>query len=214
MRGVASGARRVKNRYGSTLEILSHVRLWYVEKETRDLVRIQQCELLDSLNKAQCDYGLATGLAAVSEIAEMVLPEHEVAESMFRLILLTGREIERRGSWALPLCYFTFWTVRLAGWLPRFDVCSTCGEAFGRRNAYQAGWFPGLACEDHRRSGMKPVSPEARELTVQFTRTSLESLGFGPEFDPSIRELREAGFNWIEHQAERKLRTREMLETP
>ena len=43
MRGVASGARRMKNRYGSTLEVLSHVQLWYVEKETRDLVRIQQC---------------------------------------------------------------------------------------------------------------------------------------------------------------------------
>src|SRR6266478_5907688 len=47
LRGVAGGARRVKNRYGSTLEILSHVQLWYVERETRDLVRIQQCELLE-----------------------------------------------------------------------------------------------------------------------------------------------------------------------
>src|SRR6201981_47719 len=43
LRGVASGARRIKNRYGSTLEVLSHVQLWYVERETRDLVRIQQC---------------------------------------------------------------------------------------------------------------------------------------------------------------------------
>ena len=41
LRGVAGGARRVKNRYGSTLEVLSHVQIWYVEKETRELVRIQ-----------------------------------------------------------------------------------------------------------------------------------------------------------------------------
>jgi DNA repair protein RecO (recombination protein O) len=213
MRGVAAGARRIKNRYGSTLEILSHVQLWYVEKETRDLVRIQQCELLESLNKAQSDYGLATGLAAVSEIAEQVLPEHEVSEAMFRLILLTAREIERRASWTLPLGYFTFWTVRLAGWLPRFDGCSTCGKPFGKENAYQADWFPGLLCEEHRRSGMKPVSPQARELAERFTRTSLDKLELGPELDQPIRELREAGFNWIEHHVERKLRTREMLET-
>jgi DNA repair protein RecO (recombination protein O) len=213
MRGVAAGARRIKNRYGSTLEILSHVQLWYVEKETRDLVRIQQCELLESLNKAQSDYGLATGLAAVSEIAEQVLPEHEVSEPMFRLILLTAREIERRASWTLPLAYFTFWTVRLAGWLPRFDACSTCGKPFGKENAYQADWFPGLLCEEHRRSGMKPVSPQARELAERFTRTSLDKLELGPELDQPIRELREAGFNWIEHHVERKLRTREMLET-
>src|SRR5205814_9184571 len=99
LRGVASGARRVKNRYGSTLEVLSHVQLWYVERETRDLVRIQQCELLESFHKAQSDYGLSTGLAAISEIAERVLPEQEAAEPMFRLLLLCAREIERRGSW-------------------------------------------------------------------------------------------------------------------
>src|SRR5450432_4918844 len=66
MRGVAAGARRVKNRYGSTLQLMSHVQLWYVEKETRELVRLQQCELLESLTKSQSDYGLSTGLAAVS----------------------------------------------------------------------------------------------------------------------------------------------------
>jgi hypothetical protein len=54
----------------------------------------------------------------------MVLPDHEAAEPMFRLILLTTREVERTGGWALPLSYFAFWTVRLGGWLPRFDRCS------------------------------------------------------------------------------------------
>src|SRR5271154_5536418 len=72
MRGVAAGARRLKNRYGSTLELLAHVQLWYSEKETRELVRIQQCELLESLNKSQSDYELSTGLAIVSEISELV----------------------------------------------------------------------------------------------------------------------------------------------
>jgi recombinational DNA repair protein (RecF pathway) len=184
-----------------------------VEKETRDLVRIQQCELLESLNKSQSDYALSTGLAAVSEIVEMVLPEHEVSESMFRLILLTAREIERRASWPLALGYFAYWTVRLAGWLPRFDACATCGKAFGKQNAYQADWLPGLLGEEHRRSGMKPVSFEARELAELFARTSLDKLELGADFDPQVRELREAGFNWIEHHAEKKLRTREMLET-
>ena len=85
VRGVAGGARRVKNRYGSTLEVLSHVQIWYVAKETRELVRIQQCELLESFHKAQSNYELSTGLAVISEAAELVLPDHEVAEPMFRL---------------------------------------------------------------------------------------------------------------------------------
>src|SRR5256886_17288952 len=67
--------------YGSTLEVLSHVQIWYVERETRELVRIQQAELLESFHKAQSNYSLSTGLAVISEISELILPEHEVSEA-------------------------------------------------------------------------------------------------------------------------------------
>jgi len=214
MRGVAAGARRLKNRYGSTLELLSHAQLWYIERETRDLVRIQQAELLESFYKAQSDYGLSTGLALISEIAEQVLPEHEVSEAMFRLILLTVREIERRNNGALPLSYFSFWTVRLAGWLPRFNACAICGKLFGKQPAYQAATHPGLLCEEHRRSGMKPVSFEGRELAERFAGESLDRFDAAIETAPEVKELREAGLNWIEHHTERALKTRELLETP
>jgi DNA repair protein RecO (recombination protein O) len=213
MRGVAAGARRIKNRYGSTLQLLSHVQIWYVERETRDLVRIQQADLLESFNKAQSDYSLSTSLALVSEVMESVLPEHEVNEAMFRLVLLTAREIERLGNSALAVSYFAFWAVRLAGWLPRFDVCAVCGQPFGKSNAYQAVHHPGLLDEEHRRPGMKAVSLEARELAEVFSKQRLDQLNVALGTLPGAKELREAGLNWIEHHTERKLATRELLET-
>lgn len=213
MRGVAAGARRINNRYGSTLQLLSHVQLWYVEKETRDLVRIQQCEPLESFNKSQSDYFLSTGLAVVSEVAELVLPEREVSEPMFRLMLLTTREIERTSEWELPLSYFAFWTVRLGGWLPRFDRCANCAKAFGTRTAHFASWEPGLLCEDCRRSSMFGLSPAARELAERFTGESLDRMELQSELVPALKQLREAALGWIEHHTERKLGTRQLLES-
>jgi DNA repair protein RecO (recombination protein O) len=213
VRGVAAGARRVKNRYGSTLEVLSHVQIWYVEKETRELVRIQQCELLESFHKAQSNYELSTGLAVISETAELVLPDHEVAEPMFRLILLAVREIERTGDWALPLSYFAFWTVRLGGWLPRFDHCAQCGAEFGTGAAYHAPWEPGLLCEKCRRPGMKPLHLEARQLAERFTGERLDQMVTQNTSSIALSELREAALNWIEHHSDRKLKTRALLET-
>jgi DNA repair protein RecO (recombination protein O) len=212
IRGVAAGARRVKNRFGATLEALSHVQLWYVEKETRELVRIQQCELLESFHKAQSDYSLSTGLAVVSETAELVLPEHEAADPMFRLILLTVREIERRGGWSLPLSYFAFWTVRLGGWLPRFDRCSICARACGDQPAYHAAWDPGLLCEKCRRSGMKPLDRAGRELAERFAGERLDQIEDAEPLRHAAGQLREAGLNWIEHHTDRKLKTRGLLE--
>ena len=213
VRGVASGARRLKNRYGSTLELLSHVQLWYVEKETRDLVRIQQAETLESFHRAQSDYGLSTGLAVVSEISELVLPEHEVSESMFRLILLTAREVERTGDWALPLSYFAFWTVRLGGWLPRFDRCASCNSPFGTQPAFYHPLQPGLFCEKCRRTGMKTLHHEARALAERFTGERLDRIAFDKAIQGSAKELREASLAWIEHYLERRLATRTLLET-
>ena len=212
IRGVAGGARRLKNRYGSSLELLSHVQIWYVEKETRDLVRIQQCELLESFHKAQADYGLSTGLAVVSEISERVLPEQEVAEPMFRLLLLTAREIERRSDWKLPLAYFAFWTVKLGGWMPPLDRCASCGKQFGEGPAFQSALFDGLHCEDCRKPGMKPISREGREFGRRFA-AKLEEISIAPAQETPLREFRETLFNWIELNTERKLFTREMLET-
>jgi DNA repair protein RecO (recombination protein O) len=213
VRGVAAGARRLKNRYGSTLEALSHVQIWYVENETRDLVRIQQCDLLESFHKAQSDYGLSTGLAVVSEVSELVLPEHEVAEPMFRLILLTVREIDRTADWAVPLSYFAFWTVRLGGWLPRFDRCSSCGTPFGSQAAYYASWDDELLCEKCKRSGMRALHLAARQLRGAFAGERLDEMENTALLKAAATELREAALSWIEYHTERKLATRALLES-
>jgi DNA repair protein RecO (recombination protein O) len=214
VRGVAGGARRIKNRYGSTLEILSHVQIWYAERETRDLVRIQQCELLESFNKAQSDYGLSTGLAVVSEISELILPEREVAEPMFRLILLTAREIERTADWALPVSYFAFWAVRLGGFLPRFDRCSLCGVPFESHAAFHASWEPGLVCERERRQGMRALHLPARQLAGTFAAQRLDRIQSSEPQKAAAKELREAALDWIEQHTERRVSTRTLLETP
>ncbi|HVO58832.1 MAG TPA: DNA repair protein RecO [Dongiaceae bacterium] len=212
LRGVASGARKLKNRYGSTLEVLSHVQLWYVERETRDLVRIQQCDLLESFHRAQSDYGLSTGLALISEIAERVLPEQEAAEAMFRLLLLCAREVERRGAWQLPLAYFAFWTVRLGGWLPPLDRCAGCGKPLGEA-AFHSPQFAGLLCEQDRRPGARPIGKRGRELAEYFAGRKLDQIELPEADSKALGELREAALSWIEFHTERKLQTREFLET-
>jgi DNA repair protein RecO (recombination protein O) len=213
LRGVAAGARRIKNRYGSTLEILSHVQLRYVERETRDLVRIQECELLESFHRSQSDYQLSTGLALVSEIAERTLPEQEVGEPMFRLLLLTAREVERRGSWELPLAYFAFWTVKLGGYLPPLERCANCGSALGEHPGFHFGQAGGPYCENCRKPGMRPVGKSGRDLASVLASKRLDALELSPESQKPLKELREALLDWIEHHVERRLQTREFLET-
>src|ERR1700761_2566001 len=124
VRGVAAGAKRTKSRFGSTLERLSHVRIWYYEKETRDLVRISQCEIIESFLDVFRDYATSVVLGLFSEITEGVLPEREASDANFRLLLLATQTVKHTGKTELPLAYFSLWTVKLGGWMPAVDRCA------------------------------------------------------------------------------------------
>ncbi len=161
VRGVARGARLTKSRFGSTLEMLAYIRIWYFERETRELVRINQCELIESFMDVQRDYSSAIALALVSEITDSVLGEREAADAQFRLILLTARAIRTHGPSQVVLAYFSLWTARLGGWLGPLDRCSSCGRALNLETAFHSQGFAELYCADCSDEWMKPISKEA-----------------------------------------------------
>ena len=131
---------------------------------------------------------------------------------MFRLVLLTVREIERTADWRLPLAYFSFWTVRLGGYLPQFGRCASCAAAFGAGPAFHAPWEAGLFCEKCRRSGMRPLHVEGRKLAECFAREKLDQIESARAMR-AMEELREAALDWIEQHTEKRLGTRRLLET-
>ena len=210
LRGVARGARRTKSRFGSTLETLSHIRIWFYERETRELVRINQCELIESFLETQREYETGLALALVSEITEAVLPEREASDAMFRLVLLTARAIAARKSGDFPLAYFNLWTVRLGGWLPGLERCIKCGREVKREPVYLGVGRPGLRCGNCRTPGWRVLSAKALELALTMLRAKLEALNEQEWPKEAAIELNQYFMDVIEHQVERKLTTRQL----
>jgi DNA repair protein RecO (recombination protein O) len=208
MRGVAGGARRTKSRFGSTLEIFSYVRIWFYERETRDLVRINQCELIESFLEVQRDYAVSLALALVSEVTEAVLGEHEVAEPNFRLLLLIARAIKAGAKLPLALAYFAFWTVRLGGWMPALDRCSRCGAALIDRASMARS---GLFCPSCILPGQRAISQEALQLARCMAGEKLEQLMKADLAAANVDEVKDHMLNLIELHIEKKLQTRKML---
>ncbi len=211
LRGVATGARKPKSRFGSTLEPFSYVRMWFYERETRDLVRINQCELIESFLDAQRDYPASVTFALVSEATEAVLGEREVAEPNFRLILVTARAIKAGAKLPLALAYFAFWTVRLGGWLPALDRCTRCGATFHNTRAY-LGRSGGLFCPNCTHPGQWVISKEALHLMRRMSGEKLEELMKADLPVATADEVKNHMLNLIEQHIEKKLQTRKMLD--
>jgi DNA repair protein RecO (recombination protein O) len=211
MRGVARGARRPKSRFGSTLEALSHVQIWFYERETRELVRINQCELIESFLDVQKDYERGLALALLSEISEAVLPDHEPSDAAFRLLLHTAQGLKTGRDSELCLTYFALWTVRLGGWLPQLDRCARCEGEFGNEGVHASPDYMGLACGRCRQPGMSALPARSLAQARQMLEQRLDRLKESKEGAGALGDLREYLLDVIEYHAEKKLSARRML---
>ena len=87
LRGVARRARRPKSNFGSGLERLSHATVSYYQKENRELVSLNSCELMQSQFTLASNYESSVALDYLAEITEQLLPPNETNERHFRLLI-------------------------------------------------------------------------------------------------------------------------------
>src|SRR4029077_13996955 len=180
---------------------------------TRELVRINQCELIESFMDVQRDYLSSIGLALVSEITDSVLGEREAADAQFRLILLTARAIRTHGPSQVVLAYFCLWTARLGGWLGPLDRCSHCGRAIHVETAFYSPGFWELLCSECRDEWMKPISKEALSVgDVALSGTLDRLLKENPPIGPA-KEILSYPLDVLEGDIEKKLISRKTFET-
>jgi hypothetical protein len=76
------------------------------------------------------------------------------------------------------------------------------------------GQAAGLSCEKCGKPGMRPLGKGGRDLARYFAGSRLDEIELPAETKKPMAELREAVLDWIEHHVERRLQTREFLETP
>ena len=123
MRGVARRARRPKNSFGSGLERLSHATVSYYQKENRELVNLNSCELVHSQFALASGYESSVALDYLAEVSEQLLPPHEANERHFRLLAAVLDFLRQGGNAWTAVTYFALWAVRLAGFLPDVRMC-------------------------------------------------------------------------------------------
>src|SRR5438093_8681411 len=128
-RGVAKNARQSRRRFGGGLEPLTCGRVSYVERERRDLVRIDYVEPTRSPLSA-VEGGALEYVGYCAELLDQWAPEADPNEPLFRLgtstveAIAAGVPIVRLGR------YFEYWLLRLQGVYQRSDRLSAEAQAF------------------------------------------------------------------------------------
>jgi len=235
LRGVARRARRPKSAFGAGLERLSQVRLAYYQRETRELVNLDSCELIRSQFGLVADYAAGVALDFIAEICEHLLPPEESNEKFFRLVAAVldslhqsrdwresateGRDsaLSRQGAVWRGATYFSLWAVRLSGWLPALDACLACGSVLEHTDrAFFSRASTGLVCEHCRRAtgggGNWELTAQSRALAAEMLRKPVSQIAETGWSAETAADLRRFLVQQIETHVERRLITARILE--
>ncbi|MFB3815148.1 MAG: DNA repair protein RecO [Terriglobales bacterium] len=211
LRGVARSALKSRKRFGGALEPLTIVRLYWEDRERRELARIDSCDVLASPLTDAVDYPRAVALGHVAEVLDELLPDREGNDAVYRLSAAVLAQLKPGAIWA-ALTYFDLWMVRLTGFLPELGACIMCGEALNGAPAYFHPLADGLMCAGDRRLASAELSPQSRALAAEMFRVPVERLS-GREWSKQCgADLRRFLVQRIERHIEKKLVTAAMLE--
>jgi DNA repair protein RecO (recombination protein O) len=195
----------------------------YFQRETRELVNLDSCELIHSQFGLVSDYWAGVALDYFAEVSEQLLPAAEPNERFFRLLVAVleslrpaGEEGDAGRVWR-AVAYFSLWAVKLSGWLPELDVCLGCGSVLdGPERAFFSRGRAGLVCGSCRPSllggGSWELSVESRTIAGDMLRKPVAQLAAANWSQAKAADLRRFLVQQIESHAERRLTTAALME--
>lgn len=216
LRGVAKRARRPKGGFGASLERLAHGKMFYFQREARELVSVDACELIHSHFGLHGDYTVSVALDFIAEVSEQFLPAAEVNERFFRLLLacLDHLREDPRNVWR-AVTYFSLWVLRLSGFLPALDVCLECGAWLDDPEAPERAFYrraaAGLACRACRKSESWEMNAESRAAAAEMLKKPVAEV-MGRWSRETAADLRHFLLQRMEETMERRLITAPVLE--
>lgn len=131
-RGVAKNASASRRRFGAALEPLTCGRVAYVEREHRDLVRVDRIEPQRtplSAVRGRSDDEAVRALGHAGYFAELLdewAPDSAPNERLYRLGAAMSEALGGGGFIDALARYFEYWLLRLEGVYPSLDLCGRC----------------------------------------------------------------------------------------
>lgn len=128
VRGVAPSARRSRRRFGGALDPLTRVRAAWIEREGRDLHRIESLDLARSYSTMQSEPVRQAACAVLAEVAGALAREGQADPRGFRLLGAVLDALELGLDPWVAVRYYEYWMLKLHGVLPDMASCTACGK--------------------------------------------------------------------------------------
>jgi DNA repair protein RecO (recombination protein O) len=126
IKGIAKGARRSKKRFQNALDLFSHLRLIFFDREGMGLVRAEGCDIINSFPKIREDLKKIFYGNYLLELANEMAGEREANLEAFNLLLSFLSILDETETEEEKLRVFEIRMLSLFGYQPNMRKCDLC----------------------------------------------------------------------------------------
>ncbi len=178
VKGVAKGAKRPKNKFGSSLEPFSVLTLIFYEKEGRGLQIISEGTLKESFQEIRENLSRMAYASYLSELVDRGVRGKEEARGLFQLLFTSFRLLKEGVEPRLVARAFELHLLRILGYRPHLTDCVSCrhkAEGKGLKFSSHLGGILCFRCGNNHR-GTISISSDLLPLMRQLGRMELTKL--------------------------------------
>jgi len=125
----AKSPRKIKSRFGSSLEPLTHARISFWGKEDAALPRLTQSDILHPFHSLRDKLDCFLKVSEIIELTVYFVPERDANIRAYSLLLDTLQALEKeRIAEDLILSQYKIKFLKLTGFAPKVDACGRCGK--------------------------------------------------------------------------------------
>jgi DNA repair protein RecO (recombination protein O) len=130
IKGIAKGARRSKKRFQNALDLFSHLRLIFFDREGMGFVRAEGCDILNSFPKIREDLKKIFYGNYLLELVNEMVGEREANREAFDLLLSFLSMLDEMEAKEERLRVFEIRMLSLFGYQPNMRKCDFCKKGW------------------------------------------------------------------------------------
>lgn len=216
IQGRAKGARRPRSKFGGSLEIGTEIELTFFEKESREVVSVDRCDIISSGFSHAGDPLHACTLAYFADLVDSFAPDREPNAKLYRLMKAAAASLTSGTDPTGLARYFEAWVLRLGGFYPTGQTCSACGTKLIQDGAHYVIDEHQLRCTRCGRGARNgvPLSPGSLRYLEQIWHRAPGELHAPPaqEAEQVLDEISKLNRRLIGQQLDREPNSLQVLD--
>ena len=210
---IAKGVRKIKSKFGSSLEIFTHSAFLFYKGRNIDIV--SQVEILESFFSASKEVIKFAFAANCVEIVNKLTEEREINVGLFDLLKEVLHYLRESNDPKLLALSFKWQTMSILGYRPLLNHCCRCNKSVkDQKEIYFNIKEGGLLCNNciaKDKEGCVKVSIYFNKLVRRILVTPLSTISNATIPDEKIKELEKITDLYIAYHSERSFKTDRFL---